>query len=68
MTIDSQFISVASLRLVTDFLVSLFESGFQVVIIKPYRSVLLSFIRGFSDGSTISSSEVISSLLKGMFS
>ena len=57
----------ASLTIVRDFLLHLFNSGLQISTIKGYRSAIGTFHNGFPDGSTISSSKPISHLLRGMF-
>ena len=49
------------------FFVFLFDEGRQVSTIKNYRSAIAAIHPGFSDGSTVSSNETISALLKGMF-
>ena len=53
--------------MVSDFLVHLFNSQLKVTTIKNYRSAIAAVHEGFSDGSTISSSPVLTQILRGMF-
>ena len=50
-----------------DFLLSLFNEGRQIATIRGYRSAIASIHEGFSDGSSVSSSEDLTKLVKGMF-
>lgn len=56
----------ASLDEVCSFFIHLFDSGRQVSTIRNYRSAIAAIHKGFQDGSTLSSNQVISKLLKGM--
>ena len=57
----------APLGEVADFLLSMFSDGKQVNTIKGFRSAIAAFHSGFSDGSTVSSNDMLSSLIQGMF-
>ena len=56
----------ASLARVSEFLMALFNEGKQVNTIKNYRSAIAAVHGGFPDGTSVSSSQVIQQLLKGM--
>ena len=57
----------ATLRDVTDFLMEIFDGGLAVSTVRHYRSAIASIHDGFPDGSTLGTSDIITSLLRGMF-
>ena len=57
----------ASVSQLADFFMTLYREGKQVSTIRNYRSAISAVHSGFSDGSTLGSSSVISQLLRGMF-
>ena len=57
----------APLKCVADFLLSLFDQGKSLNTIMSYRSAIASVHRGFSDGSTVSSSKHLSRLIRAFF-
>ena len=57
----------ASLGLVADFLIFLFDKGLAISTIRGYRSAIASCHRGFQDGSSISESSILSNLCKSFF-
>ena len=57
----------ASVEVLADFFLSLFNEGKQVSTIRNYRSAIALVHRGFPDGSTIGSNTTLSHLLRGMF-
>ena len=56
--------SSASLGQIADFLVYLFDKGLSVSTIRLYRSAIASCHSGFEDGSTVSSSLVLSRIIR----
>jgi hypothetical protein len=52
---------------VADFLVEVFQSGAQARTVQGYRTAIGAIHLGFPGGATVSSSPVLSSLIKGIF-
>ena len=50
-----------------DFLLYLFKSGLTVATVKNYRSAITAIHQGFPDGSTVSDSQPLKHLTRGMF-
>ena len=50
-----------------DFLISLFDEGLALATIRSHRSAIGAVHRGFSDGSSVSSSEFISRIVQACF-
>ncbi len=59
--------SSASITVIGDFLLHIFNSGLQINTIRGYRSAIAVVHQGFDDGSTLSNNTAISQLIKGMF-
>ena len=52
---------------VADFLVSMFDKGRSLSTIRGYRSAIAAVHRGFSDGSNVSNSNLLTRLLRSFF-
>ena len=52
---------------VADFLLEVFQDGLCIRTVKAYHTAIGALHRGFEDGSSVSTSPLITSLLKGMF-
>ena len=57
----------ASLGVVADFLISLFDKGLALATLRSYRSAIASCHRGFHDGSSLTNSPFLTRLLKSFF-
>ena len=57
----------ASLGVVADFLISLFDKGLALATLRSYRSVIASCHRGFRDGSSVTNSPFLTRLLRSFF-
>ena len=57
----------ASLGVVADFLISLFDKGLALATLRSYRSAIASCHRGFRDGSSVTNSPFLTRLLRSFF-
>ena len=57
----------ASLGVVVDFLISLFDKGLAFATLRSYRSPIASCHRGFWDGSSVTNSPFLTRLLRSFF-
>ena len=59
--------TTASLGVVADFLISLFDKGLARATLRSYRSAIASCHRGFSDGSSVTNSQFLTRLMRSFF-
>lgn len=57
----------APVELVAEFLTEMFNSGLQAGTIRNYKAAIQEVHVGFSDGSSLASSDAIRQILRGMF-
>jgi len=59
--------SEASIGIVADFLLSLFDEGKSVFTVRGYRTAVAAIHEGFEDGTFVSDSQALNHLIRGMF-